>query len=136
MSAGRLSRDAERYTTAGRRLAEALNEPSSNPLAIDGSIQRFEFSFELGWKLLKELLQEEGLQVVTPREAIRAAYQASLVSDEDTWLTMIEYRNLTSHTYNEERAAQVYATLPAFLPAFEALITTASRYTAPPATDA
>ena len=47
--------------------------------------------------------------VNTPREAIRASYGAELLSDEETWLSLLEARNLSSHTYNDEVARRVYA---------------------------
>jgi len=55
------------------RLAEALQEPTENKLAIDGTIQRFEFVIELYWKTLKRLLAWEGIQTQTPREALQRA---------------------------------------------------------------
>jgi hypothetical protein len=51
-------------------LAEALEEPESNPLAIDGTIQRFEFVYELFWKTFKNLLETEGITTYTPKEAL------------------------------------------------------------------
>jgi nucleotidyltransferase substrate binding protein (TIGR01987 family) len=56
-------------TNLGRgltRLKEALDEPQSNSLIIDGTIQRFEFVIELYWKAFKRLLEREGVQANTP----------------------------------------------------------------------
>src|SRR6267143_1687272 len=55
------------------RLREALQEPETNSLVVDGTIQRFEFVIELFWKTLKRLLAAEGIQTGTPREAIQRA---------------------------------------------------------------
>lgn len=101
------------FSKALQRLSEALAEDRSNPLAIDGSIQRFEFSFELGWKLLKKVLMDvEGIEVLSPKKALQVAYQVGWVSDEQAWLKMLNDRNLTSHTYREEYALEIYSQLP------------------------
>jgi hypothetical protein len=52
------------------RLREALAEPEANPLAIDGTSQRFEFATELAWKALRRHLLREGIVTTTPREAL------------------------------------------------------------------
>jgi nucleotidyltransferase substrate binding protein (TIGR01987 family) len=94
--------------TALERLAEALQEPTENKLAIDGTIQRFEFVIELYWKTLKRLLAWEGIQTQTPREALQQAYQAGWLADETAWLQMLRDRNQTSHLYNEAMAREIY----------------------------
>jgi nucleotidyltransferase substrate binding protein (TIGR01987 family) len=97
------------------RLKEALAVPPEQPLALDGTIQRFEFAYELFWKTLKAALYEEGLQVETPREALKAAFAAGWLGDEVTALRMMQARNLTSHTYDEETARSIYEQIPEFL---------------------
>lgn len=101
-------RSLEQLESALQKLAEALAVPRDAPLAIDGTIQRFEFTIELYWKVLKRLLEAEGIQAATPREALRRAFQAGWIDDEEAWLEMLQNRNLTSHTYNEALAGQVY----------------------------
>jgi nucleotidyltransferase substrate binding protein (TIGR01987 family) len=83
--------------TALERLREALQEPEANKLAVDGTIQRFEFVFELYWKTLKRLLAWEGIQTQTPRETLQRAYQAGWLADETAWLQMLRDRSQTSH---------------------------------------
>jgi nucleotidyltransferase substrate binding protein (TIGR01987 family) len=93
-----------------------LAEDQSNPLAIDGSIQRFEFCFELGWKLIKKMLMDvEGIEVLSPKKALQSAYQLGWIEDEQAWLKMLNDRNLTSHTYREEYAQEIYSKLPLHL---------------------
>lgn len=101
-------RSLEQLESALQKLAEALAVPRDAPLAVDGTIQRFEFTIELYWKVLKRLLEAEGIQAATPREAMRRAFQAGWIDDEAAWLDMLQNRNLTSHTYNEALAGQVY----------------------------
>jgi len=77
-------------------------------LAIDGTIQRFEFVIELFWKTLRRLLAEEGIQTDTPREALQQAFQIRWLRDEAAWLQMLKDRNETSHVYDELAARRIY----------------------------
>jgi nucleotidyltransferase substrate binding protein (TIGR01987 family) len=91
------------------RLKEALDEDISNPLLYDGVIQRFEFTYELAWKLMKAYLEYEGIaEVNSPRGAFKEAYKAGLIFEGDIWIDMIGDRNLAAHTYNEEMAKAIY----------------------------
>jgi len=94
--------------SALERLREALAQPLANPLAIDGTLQRFEFSIELFWKVLRRLLAQQGVQTATPKEALRKAYSAGWLDDETAWLQMLADRNATSHLYDETAARVVY----------------------------
>jgi predicted nucleotidyltransferase len=68
------------------RLEEALGQPLENPLAVDATIQRFEFTIELFWKALKRCLDFEGIDTSTPRGALQQAYQVGWLEDESKWL--------------------------------------------------
>lgn len=98
-------------------LDEALKSPmEENRLNVDGSIQRFEFSIELFWKLLKKVLENQGVSVDYPKQALREAFSGHLIDDENVWITMLNDRNLTSHTYNTELADQIFARLKTYYP--------------------
>ncbi len=101
------------------RLREALQEPETNSLAVDGTIQRFEFVIELLWKTLKRLLAVEGIQTGTPREAIQRAFEANWLGDETAWLQMLKDRNETSHVYDEESAKKIYLRVKRHFPELE-----------------
>ena len=101
------------------RLREALAQPEDNPLAIDGTIQRFEFAIELCWKVLRRFLIREGITTTTPREAMQQAFRAGWLADEAAWLQMLRDRNETSHTYNEATARRIYANVRAGFPEME-----------------
>lgn len=101
------------------RLREALAEPEQNPLAIDGTIQRFELAIELSWKALRRLLLREGVTTTTPREALQEAFRAGWLSDEAAWLQMLRDRNETSHTYNEQTARRIYGNIRVAFPEME-----------------
>src|SRR5579871_3730659 len=68
-----------------QRLEEATKISGHDSLKIDGTIQRFEFTFELFWKTLKRVFEVEGVEVNTPRETISRAYQANWVQNEKLW---------------------------------------------------
>lgn len=72
-----------------------------------GLIQFFEMAFEQGWKLLKDFQEAEGFTITSPRQAIKQAFQSGLVADGHAWISALEDRNLTTHTYNEQTAAAV-----------------------------
>lgn len=95
------------YKNAVSRLEEVMGVETTD-IVRDAAIQRFEFSFELAWKMLQAIAVFEGIEVNSPREAIRTAAQLELVDDPENWLSFLEARNLTTHTYNQEIAKNVY----------------------------
>ena len=102
-------------------LDEALQEPYIT-LIRDASIQRFEYTFELAWKVLRRVSKIEGLETDSPRQAIRNAFQLGLLTDTDRWFQFLEDRNSTSHTYNESRAESVYQSAKKFPDALNPVI--------------
>ena len=92
------------------RLEEAVASPPS-PLQSDAVFQRFEFTFELCWKALRIYLSEsEGIQVSSPRGTLKEAFRERLIdsSEEDGFVRMLEDRNLSSHTYDEHEALEIF----------------------------
>jgi nucleotidyltransferase substrate binding protein (TIGR01987 family) len=123
-----LHRRFEQLRHAVDRLREALAQPDDNPLAVDGTIQRFEFTIELFWEAMKRLLVHEGIETNTPREAVQRAYQAGWLDDETAWLEMLRARNETSHAYNEALARRIRDQVRRDFPAMErALSSLATR---------
>ena len=119
-----------RFQAAHTRLGEALAQPEDD-LVRDALIQRFEFTFELGWKAMQAYLHALGTSVGAPRQAIRECVAVGLLDapGAEAWLAMLDARNLTSHTYREEMAVEIAgairaahaATLDAFAAALAAL---------------
>lgn len=109
------------FRRAVDRLANALAQPK-NEFLRDSAIQRFEFTFELAWKVLKEYLELQGLEARSPKAAIRGAFQVGLLPEDPGWLEMLELRNLTSHTYDEALAERIYGELPNALERFRQLL--------------
>jgi nucleotidyltransferase substrate binding protein (TIGR01987 family) len=84
------------------------------------TVQAFEFSFELAWKMMKRYLEEEMGETEADRwprkELFRHGAEIGLIADPATWFDYMKGRNLTSHAYNENYAEQVLAVARAFLP--------------------
>ena len=91
-------------------LAQAANQDLGNEFIVSGIIDKFFIQFELGWKLLKELLKYEGHAVAStgsPRAIIKEAYAAYDFIDENIWLEMLGNRNDMTHIYDGGRAREL-----------------------------
>jgi nucleotidyltransferase substrate binding protein (TIGR01987 family) len=73
-----------------------------NRLEKEGLIQRFEYTFELSWKTMKDYLEGKGIDAAYPRDVIRSAFAFGLIGQGEVWIEMLERRNLLSHTYDEK----------------------------------
>ena len=105
------------------RFELALQTPSVNDLIRAGCIQYFEFSFELAWKTIQACAAEAGmLEVGSPKACLRHAFKLSWIADEGVWLSMLESRNRMAHTYDAERALEIYDQLPAYATSLRELI--------------
>lgn len=79
-----------------------------NNLEKQGLIQAFEFTHELAWKLMQDFFVYQGnTEIRGSRDATRQAFKEGLISDGEAWMKMIQNRNLTSHTYNEQIAEKI-----------------------------
>lgn len=109
------------FNDAVLRLEEALSmkPESENSLIIDGTIQRFEFSYEMSWKTLRRFLEFKGVVTKTPRDTFKEAFKIDWIKNDDLWSQMIEDRNRTSHTYNRELARSVYQNIGEYLKLFQ-----------------
>jgi nucleotidyltransferase substrate binding protein (TIGR01987 family) len=84
----------------------AVDKESYSPIEVGGLVQAFEFTFQLGWKTIKDYLYEQSLNTNYPREAIKEGFRTQIIGDGHTWLHMLEKRNELSHTYNSAVADQ------------------------------
>lgn len=99
----------DHFRRALARLHEVLAQPE-NDFIRDAIIQRFEFTFEAGWRAMYRWLRARGLDVDEAAfSAIPEGFKQRLIFDEAGWSEMRKYRNLTSHTYNENLAIEVAA---------------------------
>jgi nucleotidyltransferase substrate binding protein (TIGR01987 family) len=109
------------YKKAMDKLEEVL-EKEKNEIYRDSAIKRFEFTFDLSWKLVKTYLEEEyGVLCNSPKSCFREAYTQELIKYSDLWIKIVDWRNLSTHTYSEEFANDLYKELPKFLKLFKEL---------------
>ncbi len=101
------------FEKAFKQLESAIDIAKSRELTKlekQGVIHCFEYSHELAWKVLKDFLTEKGISdLIGSKDSTRAAFKAGIISDGEIWMEMIKARNLTSHTYDEEYAENVYS---------------------------
>ncbi|WP_062109604.1 nucleotidyltransferase substrate binding protein [Bacillus niameyensis] len=109
MNRERLYEKLDDYKRASTRLKEATKIKVDSDIVYDGVIQRFEFTFELSWKLMKTFLEYTGItEMKSPRATIREANSYGLIEDGEQWIDMMVDRNKTSHIYDEEEARLIY----------------------------
>ena len=108
------------YQKSILRLDEALKKPKS-VLIRDASIKRFELSFELAWKALKEYLKDQGIVCSSPKSCLSEAFRAEIISDSPLWLDMVEDRNFAVHIYSEKFADALFKGIKRYLNLFQEL---------------
>ena len=103
-------RKFDQYKKAVAKIKEASEaySKSGDELIRDALIQRFEFTFELAWKTIKEYLTDQGVSddISFPKSVLKKAFTANIIDDEK-WLDMLDDRNMTAHIYNEKIAAAI-----------------------------
>jgi len=96
------------YTKAFHQLERFIEKDNLNEMEEQGLIKAFEYTYELSWKTLQDLLKEKGYQnIVGPRPVIEQSFHDGYVADGKGWMRMHNSRNLTSHTYDEETAEEI-----------------------------
>ena len=95
------------FSNALKKLEEALME-NGYSLCLDGTIKRFEFTFEMSWKVLKKFLFYEGSKCASVRDCIKKAYQSQFIKEEAIWLNVLNDRNTATHIYDEKEAEKIY----------------------------
>src|SRR3989344_906445 len=117
MTAVELSK-LDQLKNALERVKESLAEASKKPgdLTIrDGALQRFEFTFELVWKTLKEFCDEKGNSANNPKDIFRISADHEFITDPLPWFEFLKNRNAASHLYDEHKMEQVFSDLPSFV---------------------
>lgn len=92
-----------------REAIELSRERGLSQLEQEGTVQRFEYCWELAWKTIQDYLEFQGVVIdpVTPRAVLKAAFAANLIDDGDGWMAALDARNKMSHTYNLKMFEQV-----------------------------
>ncbi len=108
---------------ATERLKAALEyDPLELDIVMDAVIQRFGFTFETAWKSVKLAAKAVGYECKSPKGCLKLAYRMGWIKDEERWLELLEARNLTSHTYDQETAMDVYETVKENFQVFGSLL--------------
>jgi nucleotidyltransferase substrate binding protein (TIGR01987 family) len=103
------------FKKALKKLAEGIELPDTDfsataglsDIVSEGLIQRFEFTHELAWNVMKDYAVYQGVtEIRGSRDAIRYALKENLI-DDSRWMETINARNLTSHDYNQDTANQM-----------------------------
>jgi len=95
------------YRKALKKLSQAvaMDYETLSELEIEGLIQRFEYTYELAWKTLQDFLRERGYpDIKGPSPVIDQALSDGFIKDEDNWKELKKSREMTSHTYDEDKA--------------------------------
>ena len=99
------------FKNAIARLCEIIDVYKQRPLNSfenDSLIKRFEFTYEMAWKLMMSYEKENGItELMGSKDVVRRAFAMSLIDNGEAWLEMIDDRNKTSHLYDEEMAEDV-----------------------------
>lgn len=113
------------YRKALAQLETFLQPPALNEREQQGLIKAFEYTFELAWNTLRDLLRSQGdASLLGSRDTLREAFRLGLIEDGEAWMLMIQDRNLTSHTYNRSTADAIAANIvESYLPCFQQLST-------------
>jgi len=113
----------ENFENATKRLKAALEyDPLELDIVMDAVIQRFEFTFETAWKSVKLAAKAVGYDCKSPKGCLKLAYRMGWIKDEERWLELLEARNMTSHTYDQETAMDVYETVKENFQVFGSLL--------------
>ncbi len=93
----------DNFSKAYLRLKEVVEiYPDLSDLEKEGMVQRFEYTFELAWKTIKDYLESKGIIEKFPRDVIKSAFETNVISDGDTWIEMLDNRNMLAHTYDND----------------------------------
>lgn len=87
---------------------ELAKQRELSPLEKQGVVQSFEFTHELAWNTMRDFLLESGMQnLFGSKDTTREAFQKGLIGEGESWMKMIEHRNLSSHTYKVQTAEEI-----------------------------
>lgn len=122
----------QNFDKALKQLVLAVQLSKERPLTElenIGLLKTFEFTFELSWNVLKDYLTEQGIsEIIGSKGAFREAYKNGLIQNGETWMEMIQDRNLISHNYDENVSKEISERIKNYTELFKQLSETASRW--------
>ncbi|RLD37787.1 MAG: nucleotidyltransferase [Bacteroidetes bacterium] len=96
------------FNKAFKQLERFVKRENLNEMEAQGLIKAFEYTYELSWKTLQDLLKEKGYaDILGPKPVIKQSFQDGYISEGEGWMRMHASRNLTSHTYDEDTADEI-----------------------------
>lgn len=96
------------FQKALAQLKKFIDKKELNELETQGLIKAFEYTYELAWNTIKDFLEYQGqTDIFGSRDAFRKSFKLGIIDDGQDWMDMLESRNKTSHTYNEETAEEI-----------------------------
>jgi len=96
------------FSKALGHLEKTLQLENPDLLQKADIIQFFEICFELSWNLTKDYLENQGFNdVKSPRSAFKKAFEIGLIKDGHQWMELLQDRNLSAHTYDEQKATDL-----------------------------
>jgi len=96
------------FNKAFNQLAKFIEHEELNEMEEQGLIKAFEYTYELSWKTLQDLLRDKGYnQIAGPKPVIEQSFQDGYISNGKGWMRMHQSRNLATHTYDEETALEI-----------------------------
>lgn len=91
------------------QLETALQQENFSILEKDGVIQRFEFTMELAWKTMQDILNSRGYaDLKGAKPVIKQAFRDGIIKDGQQWINMLEDRNKSTHLYDETLALEIF----------------------------
>ena len=111
------------FRKAMSQLKKFIDKDGLSELEEQGLIQSFEYTYELGWIVLKDFMEYKGqTEIYGSRDAISRAFKLELIENGEGWMDMYKSRTMTTHTYNEKTAREVVdAILSGYFELFKAL---------------
>lgn len=96
------------FNKAFNQLERFIAEKELNEMEVQGLIKAFEYTYELAWKTLQDLLKEKGYDnIIGPKPVIEQSFQDGYIISGKDWMRMHNSRNLTIHTYDEKTAQEI-----------------------------
>lgn len=94
---------------------------------ISGVVKNFEFVYEISIKMLKRVIERESASPTEVDESnfknlLRTAGEKGLITDVEAWFKYRKMRNITAHTYDHQKAHQVYQNSLGFIVDARALL--------------
>ena len=115
----------ENFCKALENLEEGAEIENMSMVEEAGLIKLFEICFEQSWKVLKKVLEMQGLNptgIASPKKIFALSYSAGILPEEEIWIEILKMRNILIHTYDAEKSSEMILKIKnEYLPAFQTL---------------